>query len=374
MSIALGDPALGLLVGLGFGVGRTLPVVLLAPLAGTERGADAHAAMAERPGDPARAARRRRRRAGRLRRRAVGRARAGRDRVRRPRHRPERRRRGSSPSRSPAPAASSPGRARAQRRARPAPGRRRRPASPGSATGPSRSARRPTPPTSSRCRRRPTRSPSRPAGSPGARDERRPRRAVRVAAAARRRRPRARVAPRRPARDARPPVARRRPAAVPRRRRGAQPDRPDPARQRPPQHAAHAPRARCCSTRPATARRLLYVRSTFQRQQLRIGAAAAPAGAPRPLALRHRARPAAATPGYEPGVEHHAHGHPEKLPPRPPRNVSLTLWSTALGPRLRVRDAAAPERGPARARHAAARAPLSSRVGPSHQSFAGEAR
>jgi hypothetical protein len=49
VSVALGDPALGLLVGLGFGIGRTLPVVVLAPLAGTERGADAHAAMAERP-------------------------------------------------------------------------------------------------------------------------------------------------------------------------------------------------------------------------------------------------------------------------------------------------------------------------------------
>jgi hypothetical protein len=49
VSVALGDPALGLLVGLGFGIGRTLPVVVLAPLAGTERGAAAHAAMAERP-------------------------------------------------------------------------------------------------------------------------------------------------------------------------------------------------------------------------------------------------------------------------------------------------------------------------------------
>src|SRR5689334_4272912 len=49
VSVALGDPALGLLVGLGFGVGRTLPVVILAPLAMTERGAAAHAAMAERP-------------------------------------------------------------------------------------------------------------------------------------------------------------------------------------------------------------------------------------------------------------------------------------------------------------------------------------
>ena len=50
VSVALGDPALGLLVGLGFGVGRTIPVVVLAPLAGTERGAAAHAAMAEQPG------------------------------------------------------------------------------------------------------------------------------------------------------------------------------------------------------------------------------------------------------------------------------------------------------------------------------------
>jgi hypothetical protein len=49
VSVALGDPGLGLLVGLGFGIGRTLPVVVLAPLAGTERGAAAHAAMAERP-------------------------------------------------------------------------------------------------------------------------------------------------------------------------------------------------------------------------------------------------------------------------------------------------------------------------------------
>jgi hypothetical protein len=48
--VALGDPALGALVGLGFGAGRALPVAVLAPLAGTERGAAVHAAMAERPG------------------------------------------------------------------------------------------------------------------------------------------------------------------------------------------------------------------------------------------------------------------------------------------------------------------------------------
>jgi hypothetical protein len=49
VSVALGDPALGLLVGLGFGAGRALPVVALAPLARTGFGLDAHAAMAERP-------------------------------------------------------------------------------------------------------------------------------------------------------------------------------------------------------------------------------------------------------------------------------------------------------------------------------------
>jgi hypothetical protein len=48
-SIALGDPSLGLLVGLGFGLGRLVPVVVLAPAAGTRWGTDAHAAMAERP-------------------------------------------------------------------------------------------------------------------------------------------------------------------------------------------------------------------------------------------------------------------------------------------------------------------------------------
>jgi cytochrome c-type biogenesis protein len=47
--VAAGDPALGVAVGLAFGAGRLLPVVVLAPPAGTEAGAAAHAAMAERP-------------------------------------------------------------------------------------------------------------------------------------------------------------------------------------------------------------------------------------------------------------------------------------------------------------------------------------
>jgi len=47
--VAVGDPALGLAVGLAFGVGRLLPVVALAPTAGTVSGGALHAAMAERP-------------------------------------------------------------------------------------------------------------------------------------------------------------------------------------------------------------------------------------------------------------------------------------------------------------------------------------
>ena len=45
VSIALGDPALGLAIGLAFGAGRLLPVVALAPAGGGAL----HAAMAERP-------------------------------------------------------------------------------------------------------------------------------------------------------------------------------------------------------------------------------------------------------------------------------------------------------------------------------------
>jgi hypothetical protein len=48
-SIALGDPALGLALGFAFGAGRALPVICLAPFAGTERGGAATAAMCERP-------------------------------------------------------------------------------------------------------------------------------------------------------------------------------------------------------------------------------------------------------------------------------------------------------------------------------------
>ena len=49
VSVALGDPALGAVLGLAFGAGRALPVIALAPIAGGDRGTAAHAAMAERP-------------------------------------------------------------------------------------------------------------------------------------------------------------------------------------------------------------------------------------------------------------------------------------------------------------------------------------
>jgi len=50
VSVALGDPALGAVLGLAFGAGRALPVIALAPVAESDRGNAAHAAMAERPG------------------------------------------------------------------------------------------------------------------------------------------------------------------------------------------------------------------------------------------------------------------------------------------------------------------------------------
>jgi hypothetical protein len=49
VSVALGDLQLGAVLGLAFGAGRALPVILLAPVAETDRGNAAHAAMAERP-------------------------------------------------------------------------------------------------------------------------------------------------------------------------------------------------------------------------------------------------------------------------------------------------------------------------------------
>ena len=50
ISLALGEPELGLLLGAGFGLGRALPIVALAPLAGRGPGLRANELMCERPG------------------------------------------------------------------------------------------------------------------------------------------------------------------------------------------------------------------------------------------------------------------------------------------------------------------------------------
>jgi hypothetical protein len=50
MSLAVGDPTLGLAVGAAFGLGRAIPIVLLAPLAGRPAGIRATELMCERPG------------------------------------------------------------------------------------------------------------------------------------------------------------------------------------------------------------------------------------------------------------------------------------------------------------------------------------
>ncbi len=50
ISFALGDPALGLKVGLAFGIGRALPIALVAPIADRELGIRITETMANRPG------------------------------------------------------------------------------------------------------------------------------------------------------------------------------------------------------------------------------------------------------------------------------------------------------------------------------------
>ncbi|HEY8466047.1 MAG TPA: hypothetical protein VIL04_04520 [Solirubrobacterales bacterium] len=49
IALAIGEPGTGLAIGLGFGVGRALPIVALAPIADRELGQRAVALMAERP-------------------------------------------------------------------------------------------------------------------------------------------------------------------------------------------------------------------------------------------------------------------------------------------------------------------------------------
>lgn len=50
IALALGDPQLGLLLGVGFGLGRALPIAVLAPLDGKPAGFKVNEMMCERPG------------------------------------------------------------------------------------------------------------------------------------------------------------------------------------------------------------------------------------------------------------------------------------------------------------------------------------
>jgi hypothetical protein len=75
--------------------------------------------------------------------------------------------------------------------------------------------------------------------------------------------------------------------------------------------------------------RLLYVRNYYKRQELRIG----PQGKRAPT---HDRRLWSIVPsgrrdaGHDRGKQHHRHGWPRRLWPRPKRGLSATLWTTAL--------------------------------------------
>jgi len=77
---------------------------------------------------------------------------------------------------------------------------------------------------------------------------------------------------------------------------------------------------------------LLYVRATSARQQLRIGPRL-PRPAARDRALYGTVATARRDRGHEPGERHHRHGHPRPGPAQPRRGVADTLWTTALGDR-----------------------------------------
>jgi hypothetical protein len=75
--------------------------------------------------------------------------------------------------------------------------------------------------------------------------------------------------------------------------------------------------------------RLLYVRAVYSRQELRLGPQS-PRRPRRDRRLWSTVPTGRRDAGYEPGVEHHRHGHPHKLWRRPRPGLSLTLWTTAL--------------------------------------------
>jgi len=73
---------------------------------------------------------------------------------------------------------------------------------------------------------------------------------------------------------------------------------------------------------------LLYVRSIYRRQEVRVGQLGGRMRRDRRLWQTVPAGRRDA--GHEPGASHHRHGHPRKLWRRPREGVAATLWTTAL--------------------------------------------
>jgi hypothetical protein len=75
--------------------------------------------------------------------------------------------------------------------------------------------------------------------------------------------------------------------------------------------------------------RLLYVRNMYKHQELRVG----PQGKHKTTKDRRLwSMPPTGRrdSGHDPGKEHHKHGWPKKLWPRPKAGLSATLWTTAM--------------------------------------------
>jgi hypothetical protein len=75
--------------------------------------------------------------------------------------------------------------------------------------------------------------------------------------------------------------------------------------------------------------RLLYVRSVYTRQELRLGPQSK-RGPKRDRRLWSMPPTGYRDAGHEPGKQHHRHGWPRRLWPRPKKGLSSTLWTTAL--------------------------------------------
>ncbi len=76
--------------------------------------------------------------------------------------------------------------------------------------------------------------------------------------------------------------------------------------------------------------RLLYVRNYYKRQELRIGPQSK-RGVTKDRRLWSIVPTGRRDAGHEPGKEHHRHGWPRRLWPRPKQGLSATMWTTALG-------------------------------------------